>query len=711
MVTRASTHRERLGALANNLWWSWQSDLPVLFRELSPDRWHALGHNPVALLQELSDEDLAREAREHALGDRIDDAYRRLRGYLRSHRTWGSVHAGVLRPSPVAYLSAEFGLHESLPIYSGGLGVLAGDHLKSASDLGIPLVGVGLMYRRGYFVQSVDRDGWQQETYHTLDPERLPFEPLVDAQGTPVQVSVETGEATIHARVWRVEVGRVPLFLLDAGVPENTPEDRELTARLYGGGPRARIRQELLLGVGGLRALAAAGIRPGVLHLNEGHSAFALLERCRHRVEREGVGFQEARHRVAGHVAFTTHTPVAAGHDRFTSDLVEVQLGPLRDRLGLGHEGLMTLGRERDGDGSFCMTVLALHFAEVTNGVSALHGRVSRRMWRGQYPEHTEDEIPIGHITNGVHVPTWLAPSMRGLFDRYLRSDWIAHQPDPHAWETIEHVDDAELWDVHQGLKGDLVEYLRRKACDQARTRGESTEVCDALEGAMSREALLVGFARRFATYKRAGLILRDLDVLDALVNADDRPLRFVFAGKAHPHDEGGKRLIQRIHQVSRDPRFLGKVVFLEGYEIDVARHLVQGVDVWLNNPRRPLEASGTSGQKVAINGGLNCSILDGWWAEGWDGTNGFAIGSDEVHADPAVQDLRDFEATVQVLRNEVVPLYYERDADGLPLGWLQRMKRSIRTLAWRFDADRMVRDYAELAYLPLGNGVLRQRR
>ncbi|MFW6051003.1 MAG: alpha-glucan family phosphorylase [Myxococcota bacterium] len=700
-----------MSALANNLWWSWQPDLPVLFRELSPERWHALGHNPVALLQELSDEDLAREAREHALGDRIDDAYRRLRGYLRSPRVWGNVHAGVLRPSPVAYISAEFGLHESLPIYSGGLGVLAGDHLKSASDLGIPLVGVGLMYRQGYFVQRVDASGWQQQSYASLDPERLSLSPVADDRGRPMEVSVETGEATIHARVWRVEVGRVSLLLLDAGVRENTPEDRLLTARLYGGDQHARVRQELLLGVGGVRALGLSGIRPGVLHLNEGHSAFALLELCRRRMEREQVGFGEARRRVASHVAFTTHTPVAAGHDRFPPELMEVQLAPLREQLGLTHDELMALGHERGGGDTFCMTALALRFAEVTNGVSSLHGGVSRRMWRAQFPQHSEDEVPIGHITNGVHVPTWLAPSMRGLYDRYLPPGWIARQADPHVWEAIEHADDAELWDVHQGLKGDVVEYVRRKACEQAEQRGEGAAVCEALERAMSRRVLLVGFARRFATYKRAGLLLRDLDALDAIVNADGRPVTFVFAGKAHPNDDGGKALIQRIHQVSRDPRFLGKIVFLEGYEMDLARHLVQGVDVWLNVPRRPQEASGTSGQKAAINGGLNCSIMDGWWAEGWDGTNGFAIGTDEVHRDPDVQDDRDWEATTATLREQVVPLYYERDDGGLSRGWVQRMKRSIRTLAWRFNADRMVRDYAELAYVPLGHGRLRDRR
>jgi glycogen phosphorylase len=708
MVTRASTLRERLGALSHNLWWSWQPDLPALFRELAPETWHACRHNPVALLASMDDRQLADRAREHMLGDRIDDAWRRLQGYLRSRRTWGALHGGVLRPAPVAYFSAEFGLHESLPIYSGGLGILAGDHLKSASDVGVPMVGMGLMYREGYFVQRVDMEGWQQEEYPPLDPSRLPMSNPVGPDGVPLRVEVPTGEGTIVARLWRLEVGRVPLFLLDTDVPDNAPADRELTHRLYGGDRRMRIRQEILLGVGGVRALGALGIRPGVLHLNEGHSAFAVLEMARQRMERERIPFDEAHRRVRSQVAFTTHTPVAAGHDRFEPDMMEAHLGPLREALGLSPEAVMDLGREHGvPEPTFCMTVLAMRFAEHMNGVSALHGRVTRQMWQAQWPNRAEHEVPIGHVTNGVHLPTWLAPSMHSLFGRYLPLDWARRQPDPSAWEAIERVDDEELWDVHQGLKGDLVEYVRRKVVEQARRRGEDPRVVEGLAAALSSDVLLVGFARRFATYKRAGLILSDLDGLDALVNDAGRPVTFVFAGKAHPNDEGGKRLIQEIHRVSRDARFLGKVLFLEGYEIDVARHLVQGVDVWLNNPRRPFEASGTSGQKVAMNGGLNCSVLDGWWAEAWDGDNGFAIGEPSVHQDPEVQDRRDAEATAAALRQEVVPLYYLRDEAGLPREWLARMKHSIRTLAWRFNADRMVRDYATGRYLPLAGGVL----
>jgi glycogen phosphorylase len=710
VVTRASTLRGRLGALAHNLWWSWQPDLPALFRELAPDVWHESRHNPVALLAALGDEQLANRAREHMLGDRIDDAWRRLRGYLQSRRTWGGRVAGVLRPAPVAYFSAEFGLHESLPIYSGGLGILAGDHLKSASDLGVPMVGVGLMYREGYFVQSVDAQGWQQERYEPLDPAHLPLSTPPGPDGHPLRVEVPTGEGSIIARVWRIEVGRVSLLLLDTDVPENTLDDRRLTHRLYGGDRRMRIRQEILLGVGGIRALTALGIRPGVLHLNEGHSAFAVLEMARARMAWEGLPFEEAHRRVRAQVAFTTHTPVAAGHDRFEPDLLEAHLSPLREALGLSPEALLSLGREVAApEPTFCMTVLAMNFAEHMNGVSALHGRVSREMWVSQWPGRAAHEVPIGHVTNGVHVPTWLAPSMHGLFNRYLPLDWSRRQPAPEVWEPIEAVDDEELWDVHQGLKGDLVEYVRRKAVDQAERRADGPEVIRALGEALSADVLLIGFARRFATYKRASLLLSDLDALDALVNDPHRPATLVFAGKAHPNDEGGKRLIQAIHRVGHDPRFTGKLLFLEGYEMDVARHMVQGVDVWLNNPRRPYEASGTSGQKVAMNGGLNCSILDGWWAEAWDGDNGFAIGDASSHRDSEVQDRRDAEATMAVLRQEVAPLYYERDGGGLPRAWLARMKHSIRSLAWRFNADRMVRDYAQHRYLPLAGGALQR--
>ena len=700
--------QERLWTLARNLWWSWDHDTTSLFRELDPVRWRELNHNPIALLAEMPLSMIERRARELVLHGRINYLYRRQIEYLDADRTWGARHAGVLRPRPVAYFSAEFGLHESVPIYSGGLGVLAGDHIKSASDLGIPLVGIGLFYGQGYFRQRLDRNGWQQEEYLPTDVNMLPMEPAIGAKGEAVTVQIETRSGIIRAKVWRMKVGRCDLLLLDSNVEGNAPEDRELTSRLYGGDGRVRIRQELLLGVGGFRALRAMGITPGVLHLNEGHSGFAVLEAIRSRMQEEGLDFDQAVPRVAREVAFTTHTPVPAGHDRFDAGLIEEHLGPLRNALGLSHERLMALGRENPHNSSeqFCMTVLGLKLSRRANAVSSLHGEVSRAMWTGLYPGRTEDAIPIRHITNGVHVPSWLAPQMFRLYDRHLGNDWHLHSGEPQIWEGIEDVDDGELWETHLSLKSRLLEFVRLRAVEQAERRGESPKTLQALGRVLSPDALTIGFARRFATYKRANLILADIEKMALMVNDPKRPVQFVFSGKAHPLDEPGKRVLQQIAELMRDKQFANKFVFVEDYDINVGRHFVQGVDVWLNNPRRPLEASGTSGQKVVLNGGLNLSVLDGWWAEAYDGLNGFAIGTGRTHSNMDFHDTRDGEDLYRVLRDEVIPLYYQRDRDGLPRGWIRRMKRTIRTLGWRFNADRMVMDYSVKCYVPAAGGT-----
>src|SRR4051794_36523166 len=653
--------QERLWALARNLWWSWDHNSASLFLDLDPTRWSELNHNPVALLSEMPLARLETRATEMMLHSRVNYAYRRMREYLEADRTWGTRHAGVLRPHPVAYFSAEFGLHESLPVYSGGLGVLAGDHIKSASDLDIPLVGIGLFYGQGYFRQRLDINGWQREEYLETDVTQLPMEVAIGQDGRPVSVEIETRSGRIRAKVWRVKVGRRDLLLLDSDVEGNAPEDRQLTSRLYGGDLRIRIRQELLLGVGGLRALKALGISPGVLHLNEGHSAFAVLEAIRMRMEDEGIGFDAAVPRISREVVFTTHTPVPAGHDRFDSGLVEEHIGPLRESLGLSQESLMGLGRENptNGEELFCMTVLALRLSRRANAVSALHGEVSRAMWTGLYKGKPEDEIPIGHITNGVHVPSWLAPQMFRLYDRHLGTEWLQHGSEANTWLGIEDVDDGELWETHLNLKSQLIEFVRRRAIAQAHRRGEPSEELQRLERVLSPDALTIGFARRFATYKRANLILSDIELLASMVNNPKRPVQFVFAGKSHPLDEPGKRVLQQIAQLMRDPKFADKFVFVEDYDINVGRHFVQGVDVWLNNPRRPFEASGTSGQKVVLNGGLNLSILDGWWAEAYDGLNGFAIGSGRTHSDMGVHDTRDGDDLMRALQEEVIPLYY----------------------------------------------------
>ena len=700
--------QERLWALARNVWWSWDSDCVSLFRDLNPTRWRQLNQNPISLLSEIPLGEINRRATELVLHSRINYVYRRQQEYLHADRTWGAANAGVLRPRPVAYFSAEFGLHESLPIYSGGLGVLSGDHIKSASDLDIPLVGVGLFYGQGYFLQRLDQSGWQREEYLQTDVNQLPMQPAIGVNGEPVVVEIQTRGGFIRAKVWRVKVGRIDLLLLDSNVSGNAPEDLDTTSRLYGGDARTRIRQELLLGVGGFRALKAMGISPGVLHLNEGHSGFAVFEAIRNRMVEEGIDFNTAASQIPREVIFTTHTPVPAGHDRFNADLMEEHLGPLREQLGISHENMMGFGREYPTDHGerFCMTVLGLKLSRRANAVSSLHGEVSRAMWKCLYPGRPEDAVPIGHITNGVHVPSWLAPQMCRLYDRHLGVGWQGKSGVRKTWEQIENVDDGELWETHLSLKSQLIDFVRRRAKEQAERRAEAYGTLQALGKVLSPDALTIGFARRFATYKRANLLLADMERLASMVNDPKRPVQFLFAGKAHPHDEPGKRVLQQIAQMMRDSKFANKFVFVEDYDINVGRFLVQGVDVWLNNPRRPLEASGTSGQKVVLNGGLNLSVLDGWWAEAYDGLNGFAIGTGRTHSNMDVHDSRDGEDLYRVLHDELIPLFYHRDRDGLPRGWIKRMKRTIRTLGWRFSADRMVMDYMLKCYVPAAGGT-----
>ena len=695
-------------ALANNIWWSWQPDVVNLFRDLDPIRWRQLDHNPIALLSEFNADRLELRVAELVLYSRINHAYRRLKDYLASNQTWGSSHSGVLGSKPVAYFSAEFGLHESIPIYSGGLGVLSGDHVKSCSDLGIPFVALGLFYDQGYFKQRLDHDGYQIEEYLDTKVENVPMQPALDAAGQPVTVVIETRSGALHAKVWRMNVGRVQVYLLDCDVEGNSPEDRELTSRLYGGDHRTRIRQELVLGVGGVRALQALGIAPGVYHLNEGHSAFAPLEVIRQTMAEDGLSFDEALRDVAKHTVFTTHTPVPAGHDRFDAGLIEEHLGPLRDKLGISHDQLMGLGRvePHNGGETFCMTVLALKGSRHANAVSSLHGHVSRRMWSHLWPWRVEEEVPIGHITNGVHVPTWLAHQMQQLYDRNFPVNWMNRMGEAEVWQHIHSVDPGELWETHHALKNLLLAFVRRRVSRDCRRRGESDDVVEAARNMLDPNVLTIGFARRFATYKRADLIATDIERLVDMINDPERPIQLIFAGKAHPADEPGKGLIRRVANLRHDPRFAGRVAFIEDYDINVARHMVQGVDIWLNNPRRPLEASGTSGQKVVLNGGLNLSVLDGWWAEAYDGKNGFSIGKGNSHVSYEINDRRDADDLYHTLKDLVIPLYYDRDVDGLPRAWIKLMMNSISTLAWRFSAHRMVMDYVRSAYLPAAGGV-----
>jgi starch phosphorylase len=701
MSAPANHLHNRLRALAQNLWWTWHPEVIRLFTDLDAHLWRQLSHNPIAFLNQITPEQVEKRSAELVLHSRINYAFRRLNEYMEKRKTWGSVNCSNLHNRQVVYFSAEFGLHESIPIYSGGLGILAGDHLKSASDLGIPLIGIGLLYHQGYFSQRLNKDGWQVEDYRDLDINTLPLQTVTEPNGQPLVVRVDTRSGSLQARVRQLQVGRVRLMLLDSNIEGNSAEDRELTSRLYGGDDKFRIRQELLLGIGGARILQALNNFPGVLHLNEGHSAFAILEEIRRVMEYEQIPFNRAQRRVSLYTVFTTHTPVPAGHDRFSSELVEEHLGIFREKLGLSHDDFMALGRVNPGDSSepFCMTVLALKNSRRANGVSAIHADVSRRMWHPLWPERPEIEVPIGHITNGVHVLSWLAPPMHQLLETRLSQDWSTRMVHPDVWEKVDEIDDGELWETHQSLKMSLIQFVRRRLLLQAKRLGHR-KIVQQIEQILDPDVLTIGCARRFATYKRGDLILAQLERLEKLIGAARRPIQIVFAGKAHPQDDLGKRILQRIAKFSHNPRYIRRIVFIEDYDYNVARHLVQGVDVWLNTPRRPLEACGTSGQKAILNGCLTLSVLDGWWNEAYDGKNGFVIGDGGMHDDPNIQYQRDAEYLYKTLEKEVIPCYYDRDTSGIPHRWVQRMKRSMQSLGWRFNADRMVKDYAEHFYL-----------
>ena len=705
MNEEKTTLQERLKALAHNLWWTWHPEVLRFFVDLDPQLWRQVDHNPIAFLQQIDPMQIESRTAELVLHSRINYAFRRLNEYLEIKRTWSSLRDGALTTRPVAYFSAEFGLHESVPIYSGGLGVLAGDHIKSASDLGLPLIAIGLLYNQGYFIQRINKDGWQEEEYLNLNPRQMPLDQVMDSKGKPLVIRVDMRNSFILLQVWQVMVGRVKLLLLDSNVDGNSAEDRGLTSRLYGGDNRTRIRQEVVLGIGGIRVLEALNIRPGVLHLNEGHSAFAILEEIRRVMEYDGISFHRACRRVSLYTVFTTHTPVTAGHDRFSPELIEEHLGVFREKLGLSHSDFMALGRVNPHDQSetFCMTVLALKNSRRANAVSAIHADISRRMWHSLWPDRKETEVPIGHITNGVHVVSWLAPQMHQLFETRLSSDWPTRMGYSEVWDKVVEIDDGELWETHQTLKMRLIQFVRRRVAVQYARRATPLQDVNNL---LSPDWLTIGFARRFATYKRGSLILSQPERLAKLVNDSQRPIQIVFAGKAHPNDDEGKKVLQSIFKVSCKPEYGMRIVFVEDYDINVARHLVQGVDVWLNTPRRPLEACGTSGQKVVLNGGLNLSVLDGWWNEAYDGMNGFAIGHGGIHDNPDIQYQRDAEFLYETLENQVIPLYYDRDVTGIPRKWVQMMKHSIRSLGWRFNADRMVKDYVERLYLPAASAT-----
>jgi len=693
----------RLDRLAYNLWWSWNPEARQLYSAIDPELWEYVYHNPVRFLRQVDPVTLERAASDETFLSRYRTVMAAFAAYMKPDQTWFDRTYPDLDDHTIAYFSAEFGLHESLPIYSGGLGILSGDHCKAASDLGLPFVGVGFLYPQGYFRQQLDPWGEQKAIYEKLTFFDVPAVPATDSSGEQIVVTVDLPGRQVYATVWQIQVGRVPLYLLDTNVHPTAPEDRTLAARLYGGDQEMRISQEIVLGIGGVRALRALGIKPTVWHMNEGHSAFMVLEQVRQLVQDEGLTFDAARQVVTARNVFTTHTPVPAGHDAFPFDVVEKYFGSYWPQMGLDRDGFMGLGYHEQpwGEARFSMTVLALKLSGRYNGVSELHGRVSRKMWHVLWPDRSVDDVPIGHITNGVHTKTWLAPEMASLFDVHLGEDWEERLDEPATWDAVAEIPDAELWRIHCQRKQMMINYLRQRIRWQRERHLASLDEIAAAECILDPEALTIGFARRFATYKRATLIFWDLERIQRILNQPGRPVQIIFAGKAHPADEPGKALIKHIVELSRHPGFRGRIVFIENYDINIARYLVRGVDLWLNNPRRPLEASGTSGQKAALNGAPNFSVLDGWWPEAFDGTNGWAIGEGHEDASPDAQDAADAASLYHILEHEIVPLFYDRDADGVPRGWLRVVKASIRTCAPRFSMRRMVKQYVEEMYVP----------
>lgn len=691
-----------LNRLAHNLWWTWNQEAQEIFQKLSPRAWQNLYHNAVAVLHEVSDYELRTRLQEPALAAAVREVLEKFDAYMNEPNTWAAENAQKLNDKPVAYFSAEFGLSETLPIAAGGLGILAGDHAKSASDLGLPFVGISLFYRQGYFMQTINEENWQTEYYSMLNPRNLPMEAVLDAKGEQLTCMVQIATSQVKFKVWRVNVGRIPLYLMDTNLPENEEHYRDLTLRVYGGDSTTRIMQEILLGVGGVKMLRALGLEPSVFHMNEGHAAFLTLELMREKLA-AGSSLDEAKEQTTKECIFTTHTPVEAGHDRFTSDLVQYAANRFASNLNISHQEFMDMGRVQQGDESepFCMTVLALKYSRTANGVSELHGEISRQMWQGLYPGKSVDEVPIGHITNGVHVAGWMKGPLRRFFRRRLGEGWEKDLNTPEFWQRMEDpefVSDEEIWALRSLLRRELIEFARRRLLIQGQSlKRENFINYDQL---LNPDVLTIGFARRFATYKRAPLIFQQFEHIVKLVKDKQRPIQFIFAGKAHPRDDEGKRFIQHIIHLSKHTELHGHLVFLENYDIHVARQMVSGCDVWLNNPRRPLEASGTSGQKTSAHGCLNMSIMDGWWREGFDGTNGFAIGPDSHPDSVEEQDRVDSENLYKVLNDEVISTFYNRDAAGVPRQWIQKIRRSISTLTPEYNTWRMVQDYANKYYL-----------
>ncbi len=690
-----------LAELASNLWWSWSPQAAALMGSIDADLWHRTEHNPAALIRALPARRLHALAGDAVFMSRLGIVHREFHRYLHG-KTWFQAQYGRRFRGKIAYLCMEYGLHESLPIYAGGLGVLAGDHIKAAGDLGLPLVGVGVLWRNGYVRQHIGRSGTQEDWFVDLSARDLPLREVTSPSGRPLRLRIPLLRQTLVARAWRLDVGRVPLYLLDSDLPDNPPRLRQLSYRLYCNGREDRLCQETLLGVGGLRLLQALRIPISVLHLNEGHAVFASIDRLAQAVT-AGRPLGRALREIADTSVFTIHTPVPAGNETFDPDLVAEYYQAHRKRLGMDRKTFLALGRV-DADNQsepFGLTQVALRLSKYRNGVSSLHGDTCRKLWRGVWPDRPVENVPIGSITNGIHVRSWLAPQMAGLLDKYLPADWHERQDQARVWSAVKNISDAELWDLHVQLKADLVSFVRDRMRNQFRRMRASAAAIKQVDRILDPNALTIGFARRFAPYKRAALIFSDPKRLARILNHPTRPVQILFAGKAHPGDTGGQELIARIETFARSRAFRRRVVLVEDYSMDVSRHLVCGVDVWLNNPQRPQEASGTSGMKPALHGGLNLSILDGWWPEACDGRNGWAIGPARDHRGTAAADRRDAAALYRLLEREVVPLYYDRTTAGLPKKWIGRMKHALATIPPAFCAQRMVKQYLRKYYVP----------
>jgi starch phosphorylase len=705
VVPRLPSALEPMRELVYNLWWTWEPAARRLFRHIDTPLWDATNHNPVRMLQLCRQARLVELANDEEFLRELQIVHERFKAYMARTDTYGKLRAGEAGDGtarrPIAYFSAEYGFHESFPNYSGGLGILSGDHCKSASDLDLDFVAVGLLYRDGYFKQQINKDGWQDAVRLNQNFHHLPLRE-VKVGGQPLKITVSFPGRDVHAKVWQLALGRITLYLLDTVVPENAPEDQIITGQLYGGDHDFRVRQEIVLGMGGFRALQALGIDPAVFHMNEGHSAFLALERIRKCAHDEGLDFNSALQVVAASSIFTTHTPVPAGNDAFSPELMKKYFGAYPASVGITFEHFFSLGQATVApENTFSMTILALRTSRFANGVSKLHGQVSRGLWKNVWKDVPEDEVPITSITNGVHIKTWAAGEFHDLYTKYLGADWEDQLTNPDFWRGVIDIPDDVLWNLHQLLKGRTIDFLRERLRAQRERNGESPEEVRHANRLLNTDVLTIGFARRFATYKRGTLLFRDPERLLKLVSDAQRPVQFVFAGKAHPADNAGKTLIQEVYKYSRDPRFQGRVVFVEDYDTHIGRRLYHGVDVWLNNPLRPLEASGTSGMKLPPNGGLNFSVLDGWWLESWNGRNGWAVGSEITGGSEALQDEVDIQSLFHVLENQIIPLYYAKPDGKLPLAWIQLMRESMRTIVPVFNTRRMVSEYNERLYEP----------